>query len=136
MSNVLARNRSLSSLEFYKAACELRSAVTKLVMNERNVPKKYRYVFAVPMVNLMHDLFANITTANTFYPLCEHDLEVRRDFQTYAITSCEQALQMMQYMLDVLPVSPDKMRRPTELALRLIILLKAWRKANKLAAQQ
>lgn len=136
MSNVLARKRSVSSLEFYRTARELRITITRLVMNEKHVPKKYRYVFAIPMVNLMNELFANITTANTFYPSSEHDIQVRRDFQTFAISNCEQILQYLQYMLDVLPLSPDKLRVSTELTMKEIALLKAWRKGNAKAAER
>ena len=69
MSSVLARNRSLSELEFYKNACEMRGTLTRFVMSEKHVPKKYRFVFAIPMTELLKELMCNITAANTIYPI-------------------------------------------------------------------
>ena len=43
MSNVLSRFRSISEMEFYKNAVELRCALSGFVMQEKYIPKKWRH---------------------------------------------------------------------------------------------
>jgi hypothetical protein len=131
MSSVLARNRSLSELEFYKNACEMRGILTRFVMSEKHVPKKYRFVFAIPMTELLKELMCNITAANTIYPINEHEVQMRRDFQTMAIANCEQIFQMMEYMVDTLPIDANSLKQSIELTLKETALLKSWRKTNR-----
>lgn len=44
MSNVLMRKRSISELEFWKTGSEIRAALTRFLMSENNVPKRWRPV--------------------------------------------------------------------------------------------
>lgn len=132
MSNVLARRRSISELEFYKNACELRAVLTRFVMNEKNVPKRYKFVFAMPMINLLLDLFNNITMANTIYALNEHEAQLRRDYQTKAIANCEQIVQLLQYITDTLTTDINKLKIPVDLLKKEMALLRAWRKSSKI----
>jgi hypothetical protein len=73
----------------------------------------------------------NITAANTIYPINEHELEQRRDYQTKAIIVCEQILQELQYMISVLPINVDRLNPEVEMLLKEVALLKAWRKNSK-----
>ena len=131
MSSVLARKRSLSELEFYRNGCEIRTYLTRFVMNEKNVPKRYKFVFAMPIIALLLELFNNITMANSIYPINEHEVQLRRDCQTKAIANCEQVLQLLQYLIETLPVDANKLCAATEMIKKEIALLKNWRKANR-----
>lgn len=135
MSSVLARNRSLSDLEFYRNGCELRKNLTRFVMNDKNVPKRYKFVFAMPMIDLLLKLFNNIVMANSIYPVNEHEMEIRRDCQTKAIGNCEQIIQLLQYLIETLPVDANKLVGITESIKKEIALLKNWRKTNKVFSQ-
>ena len=42
----------------------------------------------------------------------------------------EQILQLLQYMLDTLSISPDKFQPATELLVKEASLLRGWRKAD------
>ena len=64
MSNVLRRNRATSEAEFIHNAKRIRTEVTSFAMNEKVIPKKYRYVYAIPMIDICRDLIKN---ANTYY---------------------------------------------------------------------
>ena len=90
----------------------------------------------MPMVNLLLELFNNITMANTIYAISEHEAQLRRDYQTKAIANCEQVLQLLQYMTDTLPIDVNKLRIPIDLIKKEIALLKAWRKATKAPAKE
>lgn len=136
MSNVLARNRSLSQLEFYNTATDLRAELTRFVMNEKNIPKKYRYVFAIPITNKLQDLFTHITSANTYYPSGNTErkielVEKRMDLQTEAIADCEVIYQQLQYVVDTLPININKLNNILSLLEKEELLLKGWRKSAR-----
>ena len=72
MSNVLRRNRATSEAEFIHNAKRIRTEVTSFAMNEKVIPKKYRYVYAIPMIDICRDLIKN---ANTYYNCLGEDDE-------------------------------------------------------------
>lgn len=49
MCAVFSRKRNISDLQFYATAKDIRKYLTRFVMNEKHIPKKYRYVFSIPM---------------------------------------------------------------------------------------
>ncbi len=53
------------------------------------------------LLKQLDELLDNITDANTIYPINEHELEVRRDYQTKAIGNCEKLIQIMQRLMEV-----------------------------------
>lgn len=56
MSNVLRRNRATSEVEFIHNATRIRREVTSMVMNEKVFPKRYRFVYSIPMIDLCREL--------------------------------------------------------------------------------
>lgn len=64
MSNVLRRNRTTSEVEFIHNAMRIRKEITSMVMNEKVFPKRYRFVYSIPMIDLCRELVKN---ANTYY---------------------------------------------------------------------
>lgn len=134
--SVLKNKRSESQLEFYRTATIIRAELTRFVMNEKIVPKRWRPVFTFPMVEKIVKLIDYITAANTIYPQNLREAEMRRDYQTRAIITVEQILQLLQYILTTLPVNPDKFQPVTELLLKEGALLRGWRKSdNKFIAK-
>ena len=134
--SVLKNKRSESQLEFYRTATIIRAELTRFVMNEKIVPKRWRPVFTFPMVEKIVKLIDYITAANTIYPQNLREAEMRRDYQTRAIITVEQILQLLQYILTTLPVNPDKFQPVTELLIKEGSLLRGWRKSdNKFIAK-
>ena len=128
--SVHKNKRGESQLEFYHTATLARKELTRFVMEEKVVPKRWRPVFAFPMVEKIIRLVDCITAANTIYPQSLREAERRRDYQTQAIITVEQILQLLQYMLDTLSISPDKFQPVTELMVKEATLLRGWRKAD------
>ena len=62
MSNVLKRKRAVSDAEFIHNAQNIRTELTRLVMNEKVIPKRYRYVYSVPIIDLCRELIKNAVT--------------------------------------------------------------------------
>ena len=76
MSNVLRRNRATSEAEFIHNAIWIRKEITSMVMNEKVFPKRYRFVYSIPMINLCRELVkmqtliiicADFNSAHFFY---------------------------------------------------------------------
>ena len=121
---------------FLNTAKLIRAELTRFVMNEKIVPKRWRPVFTFPMVEKIIKLIDYITAANTIYPQNLREAERRRDYQTQAIITVEQILQLLQYILTTLPVNPDKFQPVTELLIKEGSLLRGWRKSdNKFIAK-
>lgn len=92
MSNVLRRNRATSEAEFIHNAKRIRTEVTSFAMNEKVIPKKYRYVYAIPMIDICRDLIKN---ANTYYNCLGED-----DESSYLYNRKRNALQNMRDCCD------------------------------------
>lgn len=131
--SVLKINRSESQMEFYHTATLARAELTRFVMSENIVPKRWRPVFTFPIIEKVIALIDNITAANTIYPQNMREYEMRREYQTKAIINVEQIIQLLQFMLTTLPICADKFQPVTELLMKEGALLRGWRKAdNKL----
>lgn len=127
---VLKSKQNLSNLEFYRTATIIRADLTRFVMNEKNVPKRWRPVFTFPMIEKLTELIDVIIAANTIYPQSFHEAEMRRDYQTKAIIVLEQIQQELIFLLSTLPVDPDKLQPIEELILKELALVKGWRKSD------
>ena len=128
--SVLKNKRSQSQLEFYHTATVIRADLTRFVMNDKNIPKRWRPVFTFPMVEKVIHLIDEITAANTIFPTDLHEAEIRRDHQTQAIIIVEQILQLLQYLIATLDMDQDKLQPVVELLLKESNLLRGWRKAD------
>ena len=64
MSNVLRRNRAFSDVSYLHNASRIRAAVTSLVMNEKAFPKRYRFIYSIPCIDICRELISN---ANSYY---------------------------------------------------------------------
>jgi len=105
MSNVLSRFRSISEMEFYKNAVELRCALSGFVMQEKYIPKKWRPILAYPTVNLLNTMMEHIIAANGIYPYSggklDHELLHRRkELQAQAVADCEALFDCLQFIMD------------------------------------
>ena len=137
MSTVLSRLRGLSELEFWKNGREIRTALTRYLMNEKKVPKRWRFVFTIPGINLAMKLMEEITAANTIYPTSEEEVDQRRHHQNEAIIACEQMIQHIQFMIDTLDdCKIGDFEILEKMLCKEIALLKAWRKNNKVLPQK
>jgi hypothetical protein len=146
---VLKKKRGLSKLEFYHNVRKMRKELTMLVLRDFGIHSRgakfkadtgsqqpegfYDELiadFSRNIRNLLRNLVMNITAANTIYPVNNDELQTRRGYQTAAIINCEQLLQELLYIQDVLPVKASKFVPYIEQIEFEVSLLKGWRKAN------
>lgn len=102
MSNVLQRFRNKSPLQYFVSMNELKVKLTRFVMNEKYVPKRYRFVVSIPTIDILLQLSSNVTGLN--YDLTHPNIN-RDDVHEGLIISLklsEDILQMLQYMSEVI----------------------------------
>ena len=104
MSGVYMRNRNLSSFEYFNTAVAIRNDVTRLVTS-RDVPKSYRFIFAVPMAETARSVVFNLVKADAFYPNTARNVDERKRYMTLALADLNQLYQDMQSLLTMgLPI--------------------------------
>ena len=133
MSGVYARKRTLSQLQFFKTGHDLQVAITKYVMNDRYVPKKWRYNIGNRLISTVDNMMDNIVNANSIYPTNELLLEQRSLFQTYANNNCYQLQNQLIRLHECVPTATMKsLLGIIKLLHYEKILLKGWKKSNKI----
>lgn len=99
MSNVLRRNRATSEVAYVYNARRIRNAVESFVMNEKVIPKKHRFTYSVPMVDICRRLSCN---ANTYWNCTGEDdedahlYERKRTALENMLDACDDLLEEMQ----------------------------------------
>ena len=103
------RNRNLSSFEYFNTAVAIRNDVTRLVTS-RDVPKSYRFIFAVPMAETARSVVFNLVKADAFYPNTARNVDDRKRYMTLALADLNQLYQDMQSLLAMgLPIKAARL---------------------------
>ena len=109
MSGVYMRNRNLSSFEYFNTAVAIRNDVTRLVTS-RDVPKSYRFIFAVPMAETARSVVFNLVKADAFYPNTARNVDERKRYMTLALADLNQLYQDMHSLLTMgLPIKAARL---------------------------
>lgn len=82
------------------------------------------------ILSLLRDMINNITNANSIYPHFVFEYEMRRKYQSNAISNCYQLLQAFQAAIRVLPVNVEKYMSYVGMIENEIKELKNWRKSD------
>nr|UVX44804.1 MAG: 23S rRNA-intervening sequence protein [Bacteriophage sp.]UWH96143.1 MAG: 23S rRNA-intervening sequence protein [Bacteriophage sp.] len=137
MSGVFEKDRSESELDYFELARKIWAEVVRLVRNEKDVPKSYRFLIGVPTAETARSMVANINRAYHFYPSSSFNVLERRRYLTLAIADCEQLLLDMQCMKDVgLPINVNRLENLIKMAEAEIGKLQSKRKNTRLIGKQ
>lgn len=134
MSEVYKRFRGTTGTQFEITALELQTEITKYCVNEKYVPKKWRLLIGIPLVNKVDELVDNISFANSIYLTknsAKEDVELRLRYQVKAIANCYQ----LQNLIIKLENTVDKVTiKSLDKIIDLLCvernLLLAWKKSN------
>lgn len=140
MSSVLARNRGVSSMEFYRTADELRNVLMKALMNENITPKRWKPIFTFPVSAMLDDLFGHIFAAYNIYPDTIEKVAEKRRYQSLALNDLDRIDDKLQQLLTQLYYGridadhpmPFDLERAGNLIDRDYELIAAWRTSTKL----
>ena len=89
---VPVHERTESQLSFLANAESLQDLTNKIVMNEKYVPKRYRYVWTQEVFKLAMNIFENVRRANIIYPKSQKELDLRLHYLTLAEADSEALL--------------------------------------------
>lgn len=133
MSGVFKRFRSRTQTQFEINALKIQTLITKYTTKEKFVPKKYRLLIGVPLINKADEMVDNITFANSIKAETEQGLELRKTKQSEAIANCFQ-LQNLIVKLEntVETVTIDSLDEIITLLCEELKLLISWRNAEKI----
>lgn len=132
MSSVHKRLRKETELQFMQTAWELQFELTKFMMREKNLPKKWRLVLGCPIVEKVDELVDNLTYANCIYPTSISDVELREKYQQMAVANCWQLQNKLVRMIEcVETVKIEKMETVINLLSDAENLIKKWKKSDR-----
>lgn len=132
MSNVHKRLRKETELQFLVSAQNLQVELTKFIMSEKNMPKKYRYIIGMGLINKVDELVDNLTAANTIYPTNKEEYLERVKYQTNAIINCWQLHnKIVRIILCINTAKIEKLENIAELLVDTEGLIKKWKKSDK-----
>lgn len=87
MSNVYTRNRKKTPSDVLANAEKLQDLVTLYVMNERYVPKKWRFMIGQDLIKKIDELNDNIIAANSIYAMNEQMSRADKAYAQKAIAT-------------------------------------------------
>ena len=132
MSSVHKRLRKETELQFMQTAWELQFELTKFVMREKNLPKKWRLILGCPIIEKVDELVDNLTYANCIYPTSISDVELREKYQQMAVANCWQLQNKLVRMIEcVETVKIEKMETVISLLSDAENLIKKWKKSDR-----
>lgn len=131
MSNVYKRMRGETETQFIINALELQTLLTKYCVKEKYVPKKYRLLIGVPLINKVDELVDNITFANSIFPTNDSELQIRKQYQVKAIANCFQLQNFIVKLEKTIDsVTIESLDKIIDLLCVELNLLKAWKKSD------
>ena len=137
MSNVFLRKRADTQLTFMTTGRQLQNELTKYVMREKVMPKKWRYMIGRTLIAKVDEMMDNIIAANSVYAMTKHDLELRKEFQQKAICNCFQIQNKLLRMIDCVETVTVKSLTPTiKLLNKEVATLKNWKKSTKIVVEK
>lgn len=133
MSNVYARNRKETKLQFMVNALELQRDIVQTILREKVVPKKFRLILGTDIVHKANELVDNLTFANNVFTIDEETLLTRTLYQEQAKSNCYQLQNLLICLTNC--VDTFKNENCTKFIDRIaheIELINGWIASNKI----
>ena len=123
--SVHAKDRRETATQYIITAQYLQIAVIKNMMNEKKVPKKWRYLFAYSVIKKVNELLDNVIASEKTFPNNEEKLEKRKGFLNAAVINCYQLENKLLCMIRCIDtVTVDNLKDVTSLLFDEVQLLK------------
>ena len=134
---VYKRNRKETSTQYVVVAQNLQVAVIKYMMNEKYVPKKWRYMLAHGAMRISSDILDNVIGSYRTFPNTEERLLERKRYLDKAVVGCYQLQSRLLCMVRTIDtVNAENLGNITSLLLDEIELLSKTLKNSHIVGQQ
>ncbi len=117
-------------MQFFQTAVDIQDELIEFCMNENNIPKKYRFVYTMPIIEHGQQLVNDVVDANTIYVKTNEDAIDRRRYQQKASGECEKILQKLQSLRRVRGVDSEQLKKIVGMVISEKGYITAWRKAD------
>ncbi|MBU3875694.1 hypothetical protein HGO97_007710 [Faecalicatena sp. AGMB00832] len=128
--SVLKSRREQSEMQFFQTAVDIQDKLIEFCMKEEVIPKKYRFVYAMPIIATAQQLVDNVVDANTIYVKSNEDAIDRRRYQQRASGDCEKLLQKLQSLRRVRGIDSAQLKEIVGMIISEKGYITAWRKSD------
>lgn len=133
MSNVYTRNRKKTPFDVASNAEKLQDLVTLYVMDEKRVPKKWRYMIGQDLIAKADELNDNVIAANSIFATTEEELAKRKVYSQKAIINGYQLQRKLLRLIRCVPsATAGSLDEIMAILSQEIDDLKGWRKNDKI----
>ena len=132
MSQVYAKDKEDTEMQFEINARELQMEISNFVMRKNILPKAWRYAIGYPLIAKVDELVDNIVLAKSIYPTNEWEYTQRKHYQVLAIANCHQIQnKLVRAEKCVQTITAEHLDKFILKIGKEIGLLIAWKKSNK-----
>lgn len=117
-------------MQFFQTAVDIQNELIRFCMNENNVPKKYRFVYTMPIIAEGQALVNNVVNANTIYVKTNEEVIDRRHYQNEATANCEKILQQLQSLRTVRGADSEQLKIIVGMVISEKGYITAWKKSD------
>lgn len=128
--SVPANLRSVPKLEVLKNARQLVIHTIKIVTNEKNFPKRYRWCFTNKLIDETISMYKNLIMANSINVRAKDDKQLRRRYQTEALSQIYGILSYIHISYELFGLSESKIRYWVMIAEEEKVLIRKWRDSD------
>jgi len=128
--SVLKSRREQSEMQFFQTAVDIQNELIKFCMNENNIPKKYRFVYTMPIIAEGQALVNNVVSANTIFVKTNEEVIDRRHYQNEANANCEKILQQLQSLRTVRGADSEQLKIIVGMIVSEKGYITAWKKSD------
>lgn len=128
--SVIKAKREEGQLVVLTKARVLCSYTVTICKNEKNFPKRDRWILTQPIVTETLSIMSCIRRANSVRIETQADYDYRRNQQVQAYAHAEALLTLMDIAYEALNVESDRIEHWTGLVLEVETLLQKWRRSD------
>lgn len=129
--SVIKAKRKEGKLTVLIKARELCVYTVTICKNEKNFPKRDRWIMTQPIVNEAISIFACARRANAVKVETSEDYRYRRSQQIQAYSACEALLSLIAIAYDTLNIEDSRVEHWTGLVITVEDYLQRWTREDK-----
>jgi len=129
--SVIKAKRQEGQLVVLTKAREMCAYTVTICKNEKNFPKRDRWIITQPIVTEALSVMSCIRRANSVRVETQDDYTYRRSQQVQAIAHAEAMLTLMDVAYEALSIESDRIQHWTGLVLEVETLVQKWRRSDR-----
>lgn len=129
--SVIKAKRQEGKLSVLVKAREMCVYTITICKNEKNFPKRNRWILTQPIVSEALEIMSCIRRANAVNVETKEDYIYRRQQQIEAYSRCEAMLTLIEIAYKVLSIDSERIEHWTGLVVETESLLQRWKRSDK-----